>query len=99
MPHVYIIASWSRVLYVGITRDLPRRIAEHRSGAIPGFTAKYQVRRLVHVEAFQRLDEAIAREKQLKGWTRAKKIALIEADNPRWTDLARGWAWDLRDRQ
>ena len=84
---VYIVASQTRVIYVGVTNDLVRRVGAHRKGLIPGFTAKYRVRRLVHYEAAPEPRAAIAREKQLKGWRRSKKVALIESQNPGWTDL------------
>ncbi|MGH7778546.1 MAG: GIY-YIG nuclease family protein [Candidatus Binataceae bacterium] len=84
---VYIVASPSRVIYIGVTSVLARRTAEHREKAIPGFTARYNVTRLVYFEEYDRAADAIAREKQLKGWTRAKKIALIENANPIWNDL------------
>jgi len=85
--YVYVLASISRTLYVGVTNDLGRRIAEHAQRLTPGFTAKYHVDRLVYFEAFGEIEAAIAREKQLKGWRRAKKIKLIEALNPEWNDL------------
>jgi putative endonuclease len=84
--HVYILASASRRLYVGVTNDLARRLGEHRSGDRTPFTGKYNITRLVHVEPFPTAIEAIAREKQVKGWSRAKKLALVEADNPQWRD-------------
>jgi putative endonuclease len=86
--YVYILASRSRTLYTGITNHLLRRIQEHRDGAVPGFTSKYRIHRLVHFEMFHDVRAAIAREKEIKGWTRAKKVALIEAKNPTWEDLA-----------
>ena len=86
--HVYIMASASRVLYIGVTSDLLRRVREHKEKKVPGFTAPYCVTELVYFEAFGDIRVAIAREKQLKGWLRAKKIALIESVNPRWQDLA-----------
>ncbi len=86
--YVYILASRSRVLYIGVTNDLARRLAEHRSGSTPGFTSKYNVTRLVCVEDFLDPGTAIAREKQIKNWRREKKVALIEAANPGWRDLA-----------
>ena len=85
---VYIVASPSRVIYVGVTNDLERRLREHREKATAGFTARYNVTRLVYFEQYDRAADAIAREKQLKGWTRAKKIALIERMNPTWDDLS-----------
>ncbi len=88
---VYILASKSRTLYVGVTRDLLRRVHEHKTKSIPGFTAKYRIDRLVHFEESAFLMEAIRREKELKGWRRAKKVALIERTNPSWDDLACEW--------
>jgi putative endonuclease len=85
---VYILASRSRSLYTGVTSDLERRILEHRQGVIPGFTTRYRVFRLVHFELFGHIHDAIAREKEIKGWRREKKIHLIEKRNPTWEDLA-----------
>jgi putative endonuclease len=86
--HVYILASESAVLYIGMTNDMVRRIREHREKKVPGFTEKYNVTKLVWFEAHGRATSAIAREKQIKGWSRAKKIALIEGINPLWKDLS-----------
>ena len=88
---VYIMASRSRVLYVGVTNDIVRRVDEHRRGLIPGFTRKYHITRLVYFERFTDIRAAIAREKEIKGWVRARKIRLIEERNPTWEDLARQW--------
>ncbi len=88
---VYIMASRSRVLYVGVTNDLQRRVWEHKNHALAGFTDKYNVDRLVYFEAGASVIEAIAREKQIKGWRRSKKVALIESVNPTWRDLSEGW--------
>ena len=88
---VYILASQSRVLYVGVTNDLHRRITEHRRHEVAGFTAKYRVDRIVHCEDSDDIEAAITREKQIKGWRRSKKIALIEATNPTWEDLSERW--------
>ncbi len=85
---VYIVTNAGRVLYIGVTNDLARRIAEHRSGLIPGFSRKYHLFKLVHFEETPDVKAAIAREKQIKGWTRARKIVLIESTNPEWKDLA-----------
>ena len=85
---VYILASKSGVLYVGVTNRLRRRIIEHRLKLVAGFSARYNVTRLVYYQQFGDIRNAIAREKQIKGWLRAKKIALIESTNPRWKDLA-----------
>ena len=88
---VYILASRSRVLYTGVTNDLTRRVREHKQGLIPGFTKKYRVTRLVYFEEFGDIGEAIAREKQIKGWVRARKLKLIEGRNAAWADLAQKW--------
>lgn len=85
---VYILASRSRMLYVGVTNDLQRRIVEHRMRLVPGFTARYNIDRLVHCEPFADVRDAIPREKEIKGWRREKKIWLIEHGNPTWEDLA-----------
>ncbi len=87
--YVYIISSHSRVLYVGVTNDLGRRVAEHRACVDPdAFCARYRVFNLVYFEEYQSARQAIAREKQLKVRLRRKKIALIDAFNPEWRDLA-----------
>ena len=78
---VYILASRSRNLYTGVTNDLPRRMREHREGLLPGFTSKYRIFRLVRFEPFGDICDAIAREKEIKGWRREKKIRLIERTN------------------
>ena len=89
--HVYILSSLSRCIYIGVTNDLLRRLAQHRRGAIPGFTKQYRVTRLVYFEEYREVTTAITREKQLKRWPRARKNRLIERDNPDWNDLAAGW--------
>ena len=78
-------------LYVGVTNNLERRVYEHKTGALPGFTSKYKIDRLVYYEETSDIRGAIAREKQIKGWLRRKKIELIESQNPLWVDLAEGW--------
>jgi len=88
MFYVYILASRTRVLYIGVTGDVVRRMHEHRNRLVPGFTARYSVTKLVHVEACADSMDAIRREKQLKGWVRRRKVELIEAANPGWRDLA-----------
>ncbi len=85
---VYILASKSGVLYTGVTSHLDRRFIEHQRKLRYGFTAQYNVTHLVHYETFGDIRAAIAREKQIKGWLRKKKIALIEGTNPSWRDLA-----------
>ena len=86
--HVYIMASASRVLYIDVTGDLLRRVREHKEKRVPGFTARYRVTEVVYFEAFGDVRIAIAMEKQLKGWLRSRKIALIESFNPHWQDLS-----------
>jgi putative endonuclease len=88
---VYIMASRSKTLYTGITDDIYRRALQHKRGAIEGFTKRYHIKRLVYYETFKYVDNAIRREKQIKGWDRAKRLALIESMNPTWLDLAEGW--------
>jgi putative endonuclease len=85
--HVYIMSSASRRLYVGVTGNLVRRVHQHRTGELEGFSKKYQMKRLVYVEPTSDVRDAIEREKQIKGWLRAKKIQLIESFNPGWRDL------------
>jgi putative endonuclease len=86
--YLYILASRSRVLYTGVTARLAHRTVQHRRKVTPGFSSKYEVNRLVYWERYDRIGTAIAREKQIKGWLRAKKVALIESKNPNWKDLA-----------
>lgn len=90
---VYILASRSRRLYVGVTRDLQRRWYQHVAGTADGFTRRYRIHRLVHAEMTPRLSDAIRREKQIKGWRRSKKVVLVETGNPTWDDLAEVWGW------
>ena len=80
--YVYIVTNGVRTLYIGVTNDLTRRVHEHQHKLIDGFTKKYNVTMLVHYEVTTDVQSAIAREKQLKGWRRSKKIDLIEASNP-----------------
>jgi len=94
--YVYIMASRSRTLYTGMTGDLYRRALQHKSGEIEGFTKRYHVNRLVYYEAFKYVTHAIAREKQIKAWTRAKRLALIKSENPTWQDLAEGWGQPIK---
>jgi putative endonuclease len=89
--HVYILASATRTLYIGVTRDLETRVQQHRQPHPTSFTSRYHVHRLVYYETFAGPREAIAREKEFKGRLRAKKIALIEGMNPEWRDLSDGW--------
>ena len=95
---VYILTSTTGTLYVGVTGYFDRRVMQHKMDTIEGFTKKYKVHRLVHNETFSHAGTAISREKQLKGWRREKKIALIEKLNPRWQDLAETWGREMRFR-
>jgi putative endonuclease len=87
--YVYVMSNRTHVLYVGVTNNLERRTFEHKARATPGFTRRYHLTRLVYFERHQSIASAIEREKQLKGWRRDRKIALIESANPRWSDLSR----------
>jgi putative endonuclease len=89
--YVYLLSSDSRVLYVGCTSDLVRRMYQHRHGLLPGLTREYRVRRLVHFEVTPNAAAAVAREREIKGWRRAKKIRLIEQANAGWLDIATDW--------
>jgi putative endonuclease len=85
---VYIVGSDSGTLYIGVTNDLSNRVRQHKSGEFDGFAAKYGCNRLLYYEEYGEVLKAIAREKELKGWRRSRKIALIETMNIRWADLA-----------
>ena len=85
---VYIMSNLARTLYTGVTNDLERRANEHKTGAIPGFTKRYKIDRLVYFQETNDIAEAIAAEKRIKGLLRAKKLALIEEENPTWRDLS-----------
>ncbi len=89
--YVYIMTNRSRTLYVGMTNDLPRRVWEHKHRVVPGFTARYHCTDLVYCDVMSDVNAARSREKQLKGWTRARKVALIESANPMWADLSSTW--------
>lgn len=88
---VYIMTNHSRTLYTGVTNNLLRRVQEHKQKVLPGFTQKYKITQLVYFEQTADIRLAIAREKQIKGWLRKKKIDLIESLNPEWKDLSEGW--------
>jgi putative endonuclease len=85
----------SGTIYIGVTNDLQRRVYEHKKKSVEGFTKKYNVTKLVHFEQTNDVVVAIEREKQLKGWTRKKKISLIESENRYWEDLAKDWFEDV----
>ena len=93
--YTYIVCSRSGTLYIGMTNSIYRRAMEHKRGEIEGFASKYHCDRLVYYEKFDDVHKAIGREKQLKGWRRARKIALIESVNPRWEDLAETWGAEM----
>lgn len=87
--YVYILASDSGTLYIGVTNNLERRVWEHKQGLVEGFTKKYGCKRLIYYECYGDVNQAIAREKQLKKWNRAKKEWLIKTINPHWKDLSK----------
>ena len=89
--YVYIMTNKSRTLYTGVTKDLMRRVDEHKNKLLPGFTSRYNIQYLVYYESTPSIHVALAREKQIKGWLRAKKIALIDSMNPVWKDLSEEW--------
>jgi putative endonuclease len=90
--YVYILANKPNgTLYIGMTNDLQRRIFEHKSGEIEGFTQKYEVKKLMYFEVFKEVNEAISREKNIKKWKRNWKIRLIEKENESWIDLSKDW--------
>ncbi|HXC44820.1 MAG TPA: GIY-YIG nuclease family protein [Candidatus Dormibacteraeota bacterium] len=88
---VYIMADASKRIYTGMTNSLRRRVREHKQKLTPGFTAKYNITRLVYFESFEDVRNAIEREKQIKAWTREKRLALVESTNLKWEDLSREW--------
>ena len=90
---VYIMSNGPKtaILYTGITGDLRRRVWQHKNKFLPGFASRYNLTQLVYYERFFYPDAAITREKEIKGWSRAKKLRLIESMNPKWEDLARDW--------
>lgn len=92
MYYVYLLTNWNnQVLYVGVTNNLKRRLYEHQHQLVEGFTKKYNVHKLIYFETTTEVKSAIAREKQIKGWTREKKNALVNSSNPDWHDLSLDW--------
>jgi len=89
--YVYLMASQSGTLYTGMTNDLELRVQVHKQSKVPGFTQKYAVNKLVYYEEFQYVEDAILREKQIKGWGRNKKTKLIRESNSTWSDLSQDW--------
>jgi putative endonuclease len=89
--YVYILGSKGGMLYVGVTNDLERRVYEHKTKAVPGYATKFNINRLLYFETFNHIADAIAAEKQIKGWLRSKKLALIEEQNPNFDDLSADW--------
>ncbi|MBR3293663.1 MAG: GIY-YIG nuclease family protein [Oscillospiraceae bacterium] len=90
--YIYILTNWNnKVMYIGVTNDLVRRIYEHKNQLAGGFTQRYNIHKLVYVEETGDIKAALAREKQLKGWRREKKNALVESQNPAWKDLSEDW--------
>jgi putative endonuclease len=93
--YVYILGSSTGTLYIGVTSDIYHRIQQHKNGAFEGFSKTYGCTRLLYVETFELMLAAIAREKQLKGWRREKKLNLIRRSNPEFKDLAETWGWQI----
>ena len=97
--YVYIVSNNAHTLYTGMTDNLPKRVHEHKTGAYKNaFTARYTFDRCVYFEVVHSKGDAAKREKQIKAWTRAKRVALIQKDNPNWLDLASSWGDSLRLR-
>jgi putative endonuclease len=89
--YVYLMTNKSKTLYTGFTANLEKRVFQHKHKLIPGFTSRYNITKLVYFEEFREVNLALAREKQIKGWLRVKKITLIESVNPEWRDLSEDW--------
>ncbi len=89
--YVYIMTNKSGTLYIGVTNNIKKRVWQHKSKLIDGFTKKYNIQHLIYFETFDDISSAIAREKVLKGWLRKKKIELINSINPEWNDLSQDW--------
>ena len=90
--YIYMMTNYTnKALYTGVTNDLERRVKEHKSGSIPGFTQKYNCKKLVYFESFSNIEEAIRREKLIKEYKREKKNLLVNTINPEWKDLAENW--------
>ena len=89
--YVYILSSKTGTLYTGVTNNLERRVYQHKHKLVPGFTSKYGCDRLMYYDVFPTASQAIAAEKRIKGWARAKKVALVKTKNPKWLDLSQDW--------
>ncbi|MBS1840889.1 MAG: GIY-YIG nuclease family protein [Acidobacteria bacterium] len=89
--HVYFMSNEAKMLYVGVTNNLQYRVAQHKKKLIPGYTAQYNLFKLVYFEEYCDIREAITREKQIKGWLRSRKVTLVEKTNHGWNDLAADW--------
>jgi len=93
--YIYFLTNWTgKVLYIGVTNHLERRVLEHKQKLVDGFSKRYSLDRLVYYETCSDIEDAIRREKQLKGWSRPKKNGLVESMNPEWIDLSEGWFED-----
>ena len=93
--NIYILGSDTGTLYIGVTSNLYLRVMQHKEGTFEGFTAEYGCKRLLYFERYEEIPNAIAREKQLKGWRREKKLNLIRTINPEFKDLAQTWGWKM----
>jgi putative endonuclease len=96
--YAYIMTNKMRTLYTGVTNDLIRRVYEHKNKLVKGFTSKYNIQHLVYYESTSNVYAALEREKQIKGWLRKKKIALIDSMNPEWKDLSEEWYESLEEK-
>ncbi|MBN2132603.1 MAG: GIY-YIG nuclease family protein [Sedimentisphaerales bacterium] len=88
---IYIMTNKSGTLYTGVTGSIKTRVWQHKNGLVEGFTKRYNITRLIYYESFADISSAIAREKEIKGWVRRKKLDLIASANPQWDDLSKGW--------
>jgi putative endonuclease len=96
--HLHVLSNVSRMLYVGVTGDLHRRLFEHKNKLVPGYSRNYNLHKLVYIEAYGNINDAISREKEIKGWLRSKKADLIKSANPWWNDLAANYFSPLTTR-
>jgi putative endonuclease len=97
--YVYLMTNVTGMLYTGVTNNIARRVSEHKTKGIHGFTSRYNLTKLVYCESSPNIQDAIVREKQIKGWVRSKKVALIESMNPEWRDLSRDILGDTVDEE
>jgi putative endonuclease len=97
--YIYFMSNRSKTIYIGVTGPFRKRVWQHKTGQFEGFTKRYKLDRLVYFEKYKNVHAALAREKQLKRWTRIKKIQLVVSMNPTWKDLAEHWYPDLQKKE